>query len=357
MSRHGIPTHLLSQDVPIQRSAIKRPNVHQITSLQRAMGLTDEWYRPLSITLRNLLHEHCDTTKSYVWQDPEALDKFRQKALEVCPILERYEDRWPLKIFARLQLKRLAFEHRRKQPDATPCLSSSVDQHSERQDKENRAPLSEGCGKPGPKKPACTGPERRSFRIREKWGNFRVIDFQKGRPREIKNTSQQSSQRSVSVVSYEAPLSQSSPSHSLSSSGGLQMQRTGGSSSGTNSSSSAEGDMSELHQSGSVSSHNAPFPGAVSSVPVTREDSDNVRPSLSHTASPSGPVLDFLTSLTPNLEVLLPDFIAAGVNDASDFRGLVKLSEIERNNLFRHDMNLSCFQARVLASGLTRLRD
>ncbi|OCH86947.1 hypothetical protein OBBRIDRAFT_890127, partial [Obba rivulosa] len=103
------------QGVPIKRSAISKPRTTTETrSIQRAMGISLQAFKRFSEYMRKSLKRYCDTTRGYEAQDSQQLKRFRREALEVCPMLEHYEDRWPLEIWTKKQLYMSAYRYRQK---------------------------------------------------------------------------------------------------------------------------------------------------------------------------------------------------------------------------------------------------
>lgn len=67
-------------------------------------------------------------------------------------------------------------------------------------------------------------------------------------------------------------------------------------------------------------------------------------------------VRTFLQSLQPSSEVLLPKFLAAGVDNGDCILALSGMPDREKDKLLRDDMCLNAFQTRVVRVGLAKLR-
>ncbi|OCH86946.1 hypothetical protein OBBRIDRAFT_189310 [Obba rivulosa] len=307
------------KNISIRQSAIKRPKVREITGMQHALGLTNGGYSVFSDIMRKLLQEYCDTTKAYKYQDPKQLERFRREALQECPMLEQYEGCWPLDIWVKWRLRRVSHE-RRRQRARNHRSRDSMNRNDDIDEKENAALSSEDLGE----------------------------------------QHHEATQRCASVMSYgpsrahgHDELLRNLSSSMLSSSGSLYNKRTVGSNE----------DVDTTYGNGNTPGPACPSgfdetPGSLGALTDVLIDHEDSIQTPSRPASSSRSMLAFLQALTPNLEALLPNFVAAGVKDSYDnLQGLLALSDNERNKLFRLDMNLTCFQARILAAGLAELKD
>ena len=66
-------------------------------------------------------------------------------------------------------------------------------------------------------------------------------------------------------------------------------------------------------------------------------------------------VRTFLQSLQPNLEVLLPKFLKAGIINGDCLVALAGFPNVEQDKLLRDDLCLTAFQVRVVCVGLANL--
>ncbi|EMD38987.1 hypothetical protein CERSUDRAFT_122492 [Gelatoporia subvermispora B] len=101
-------------DLSIRKSSLKRPAVSKISSMRRAMGLTEDGYTAFSTLMRSLLEKHCDISKPYSQQSFMDLKRLRDEALVTCPLLDQYEDRWPLDAWIKWRMHSIAHNSRRR---------------------------------------------------------------------------------------------------------------------------------------------------------------------------------------------------------------------------------------------------
>ncbi|OCH83938.1 hypothetical protein OBBRIDRAFT_892074 [Obba rivulosa] len=85
-----------------------RPKV----TLKNTAGLSGEEAGRLRKQLQILVQEVLDLRISFKEQDPSKLEQFRLKAMQTCPILQKYEYGWPAMVYARQYLWKVNYDIR-----------------------------------------------------------------------------------------------------------------------------------------------------------------------------------------------------------------------------------------------------
>ncbi|KAM6491150.1 hypothetical protein JOM56_013389 [Amanita muscaria] len=83
-------------------------------SLKETLGWSNDAYRNVQTTLQRLCAKHFDTRYLFSSQRLDALQRYRDEAALSFPILQEYEELWPVDDFATMYLKNTSAEFRKK---------------------------------------------------------------------------------------------------------------------------------------------------------------------------------------------------------------------------------------------------